>query len=234
LNKKNLYSNKLNQYANGGFFMALHDENHEGLHDDRYVECAQARHYPFVPVPLPYAYEALEPKIDALTMHLHHDRHYTTYVNNLNAALKDYPQFHEWTLEQLIVHGNQLPPAIQTAVARNAGGVFNHEFYFAGLNPSHAHAPNSPVGMHMMHPPLTDALKNELKKNALAVFGSGYAWLCQNSHGEICVITTANQDTPLTLGLQPLLCIDVWEHAYYLKHYNDRGSYFDDWFSLVE
>ena len=231
--------------------MAFHDDRNEGLHDDRYVGGAQVRHYPFVPVPLPYAYEALEPKIDALTMHLHHDRHYTTYVNNLNAALKDYPQFHGWTLEQLIVHGKMLPPAIQTVVSRNAGGVFNHEFYFDGMigaanehgAPVGAHSQlNASAGGHIAHPQNTHIIrspaliqqfKDELKKNALAVFGSGYAWLCQNHCGEWCVITTANQDTPLTLGLQPLLCIDVWEHAYYLKHYNDRGSYFDDWFSLV-
>jgi len=215
---------------NGGFFMALHDDPNQGQHDDRYVNGMQGRHYPFTPIPLPYAYNALEPNIDALTMQLHHDRHYTTYVNNLNAALKDYPQLHIWTLEQLIIYGNLLPNAIQTAVERNAGGVFNHEFYFEGMAAGTLNLRQQSTNFDA-HP--LKELKDEFKKKALEVFGSGYAWLCQNKRRELCIITTANQDTPLTLGLTPLLCIDVWEHAYYLKHYNNRGDYFEDWFALV-
>jgi Fe-Mn family superoxide dismutase len=190
-----------------------------------YVEQHSGRHYPFVPLPLPYAYNALEPNIDTLTMQLHHDRHYTGYVNNLNEALKGCPQYHEWSLEQLICYGNRLPAAVRTAVARNAGGVFNHEFYFAEM---------SPAGSRNVH--TFEAYKDELKKAALAVFGSGYAWLCMDVSGgkpSYTVIGTANQDTPLTLGLAPVLCIDVWEHAYYLKHYNKRDDYFDDWWGLV-
>jgi len=214
-------------------------EFHDGPYVERHasdIAQPQTSHYPFTPMPLPYAYDALEPKIDALTMHLHHDKHYTTYVNNLNAALKDHPKFHNWTLEQLIIHGKRLPTSIQTAVSRNAGGVFNHQFFFEGMlgGAHNSHLHNSTVGAHIIRPSaLIQQFKDELKKNALAVFGSGYAWLCQNHRGEMCVITTANQDTPLTLGMQPLLCIDVWEHAYYLKHYNNRSDYFDDWFSLV-
>ena len=220
-------------------------EFHDGPFDERHAgdttKPQHPRHYPFTPIPLPYAYDALEPKIDALTMKLHHDRHYTTYVNNLNAALKDQPRFHNWTLEQLITHGKRLPTSIQTAVARNAGGVFNHEFFFDGLlggtntpHPKMTHSNEPFAGANLIRPPaMVQHFKHELKDKALSVFGSGYAWLCQDFRGEMRVITTANQDTPLTLGLQPILCIDVWEHAYYLKHYNNRSDYFDDWFSLV-
>jgi Fe-Mn family superoxide dismutase len=173
----------------------------------------------------------LEPRIDTLTMELHHDRHYVGYVNNLNAALKDWPQYHDWTLERLLTHGGALPSQIRVAVARNAGGVYNHELYFMGL------AGGVPGYGPLVPGDVMGRYKDELKKTALGVFGSGYGWLCRVGKGcaadDYVVLATANQDTPLVLGLEPLVCVDVWEHAYYLKHYNKRDDYFEDWWSVV-
>ncbi len=189
--------------------------------------------YPFVNEPLPYAYDALEPYIDEKTMHLHHDKHLQTYIDNLNKLLEPYSQFQEWSLEELLFNIASLPAELQTGVRNNAGGVFNHRFYFENLkNPS-----GEPTGM------LAKAIKEEfggleafkekMKAAGLSVFGSGYAWLVVDALGRLAIMTTANQDTPLPLGLCPVLNLDVWEHAYYLKNYNMRASYIDNWFKVV-
>lgn len=193
-----------------------------------------SEHYMFFNNPLPYAYNAMEPYIDEKTMKLHHDRHLQTYIDNLNKTLSEYPQFQDWTLEQLIMNVPSLPDEIQTSVKNNGGGVFNHQFYFSNLANS---AASHPIGM------LSESIKNEFgsyesfqnkfKTAALSVFGSGYAWLVVNAAGQLSIITTQNQDTPLPLGMCPVLNIDVWEHAYYLKHYNKRADYIDDWFHVV-
>ncbi len=191
-------------------------------------------HYPFVNQPLPYAYDALEPFIDTKTMHLHHDRHLQTYVDNLNKALKDYPTFQNWSLEQLLTNIGSLPVAIQIPVKNNGGGVYNHIFYFNGMTNSEI---RSQAGM--LYPIIVkdfgsaERFLNELKNHALSVFGSGYAWLVANQKGKLKIMTTANQDTPISQHLCPIASIDVWEHAYYLKHYNERTAYIDDWFSVV-
>ena len=191
-------------------------------------------HYKFINIPLPYAYNAMEPYIDEKTMMLHHDKHLQTYIDNLNNTLSEYPQFQNWTLEQLIMNIPSLPNEIQTAVKNNGGGVFNHQFYFSNLAAS---ASLPPVGI------LGEAIENEFgsyqsfqdqfKTAALSVFGSGYAWLVVDATGQLRIITTQNQDTPLPLMMCPVLSIDVWEHAYYLKHYNKRADYIDDWFHVV-
>ena len=192
------------------------------------------QHYKFVNAPLPYSYNAMEPYIDEKTMYLHHDKHLQTYIDNLNNALSQYPEFQTWTLEQLLVNVPSLPTALQTAVTNNGGGVFNHQFYFSNLtNP----APSQPVGLlaesiNMEFGSFQD-FQNQFKTAALSVFGSGYAWLVVNAVGQLAIITTKNQDTPLPLGMCPVLNLDVWEHAYYLKHYNLRGDYIDDWFHVV-
>lgn len=191
-------------------------------------------HYPFVNTPLPYAYDALEPYIDSKTMHLHHDKHLQTYIDNLNKILKDYPELQGLSLELLITNIQMLPTAIQTPVKNNAGGVYNHQFYFSNLiNPS----TKEPIG------PLANYInwifgsfsefKKQFKATALSVFGSGYAWLVADKHCMLKIITTANQDTPLPQGVYPLLNLDVWEHAYYLKHFNVRADYIEDWFQVV-
>lgn len=193
----------------------------------------QPETYPFVNQPLPYNYDALEPYIDTKTMMLHHDRHLQTYIDNLNATLRPYPYLHQLTLEQLIMHTTSLPHEIQTAVRNNAGGVYNHRFYFSSLQPA---AEQQPQGM------LAEAINKSFgnldsflaawKAAALSVFGSGYVWLvCIN--GDLRIITTPNQNSPLEAGLQPILNLDVWEHAYYLKHFNVRADYIADWTALI-
>jgi len=192
------------------------------------------KHYKFINTPLPYAYDAMEPYIDEKTMRLHHDRHLQTYIDNLNNTLGKYPQFQDWTLEQLIINVPCLPKDIQTSIKNNSGGVFNHQFYFSNLA-----NPTSPCPFGMLNEAIKKnfgsykSFQNQFKAAALSVFGSGYAWLVVNTAGQLCIITTQNQDTPLELGLFPVLNIDVWEHAYYLKHYNLRADYIDAWFHVV-
>lgn len=191
-------------------------------------------HYKFVNTPLPYAFEAMEPYIDKKTMYLHHDKHLQTYIDNLNRTLSNHPELQNWTFEQLIINAPCLPKEIRSDIKNNGGGVFNHQFYFSNLaNPAFP----QPVGI------LEQAIKNafgsypsfrsQFKEAALSVFGSGYAWLVVNAAGQLSILTTQNQDTPLEMGLVPVLNIDVWEHAYYLKHYNLRADYIDDWFHVV-
>lgn len=193
-------------------------------------------HYPFTNPPLPYAYDALEPYIDAKTMELHHDKHLQAYVDNLNNALKNYPDYQLLSLEQLLLYIFRLPADIRIPVWNNAGGVFNHIFYFSQL------APPETIPTVIPQPLLSalnhsfesmDGFKKALSDAALSVFGSGYAWLVLTPVGKLQIITTANQDTPLPLGLCPVLNLDVWEHAYYLKHFNVRADYIKDWFSVI-
>ena len=191
-------------------------------------------HYKFVNTPLPYAYEAMEPYIDKQTMYLHHDKHLQTYIDNLNDTLSAYPRFQSWTLEQLIVNIPSLPEEIQIPVKNNGGGVYSHQLYFACLkNPGSG----QPFGRlkESIEKELGgyESFKNAFTKAALSVFGSGYAWLVVKATGDLGILTTQNQDTPLALGMFPILNIDVWEHAYYLKHYNQRAAYIEDWFHVV-
>lgn len=191
-------------------------------------------HYKFINTPLPYAYEAMEPYIDKKTMYLHHNKHLQTYIDNLNNTLSKYPRLQGWTLEQLIINVPCLPKNIQTNIKNNGGGVFNHQFFFSCLA-----NPNSmqPVGIlrESIEKEFGNYLsfQNQFKTAALSVFGSGYAWLVVNAVGQLSIITTQNQDTPLEMGMLPILNIDVWEHAYYLKHYNLRTDYIDDWFHVI-
>ncbi len=191
-------------------------------------------YFPFVNVPLPYAYNALEPYIDAQTMHLHYDAHLQTYIDNLNAALKDHPSLQMLSLDQLIQRARSLPPDVGTPIARNAGGVYNHRFYFDGLTPDTGLRPAGVLADALNRSFGSDeAFRRKLTDTAKSVFGSGYAWLVADRCGNLKIITTANQDTPLTLGLCPILNVDVWEHAYYLKHFNRRADYLGDWWNVV-
>ena len=189
--------------------------------------------YPFVNTPLPYAYNALEPYIDEKTMHLHHDRHLQTYIDNLNKLMDENPALQQFSLEELLTRWCRLPQHLQIPVRNNAGGVFNHRFYFDSMKEP---------GTSCQTPRLFDAMslqfkspedfKSQFKGAALSVFGSGYAWLVSPG-GRLKLNTTANQNTPPLDTMMPLLNIDVWEHAYYLKHYNVRAAYIDDWFRVI-
>jgi Fe-Mn family superoxide dismutase len=190
--------------------------------------------YPFINLPLPYAYNALEPYIDELTMHLHHDRHLQTYVDNLNTALKDHPEAQKLSLQQLVAYSDRLPKNIRTAVRNNAGGVYNHRLYFDSISPAGVRQPSGELGgaIDREYGSLS-GFQQAFKAAALSVFGSGYAWLCVTPSGKLTITTSPNQDTPPAQGLCPILLVDVWEHAYYLKHYNQRAAYLDDWASVV-
>ena len=193
-----------------------------------------AEHYPFQNTPLPYGYDALEPYIDTKTMHLHHDRHLQAYVDNLNATLKNCPSLQGMSLEQLIKTAYRLPEALCTPITNNAGGVFNHRFYFEGMAPPANQQPHGNLAAAIDRTFRNfSSFKERFKAAALSVFGSGYAWLVCDKRFNLCIVTTANQDTTLTCRLFPILNIDVWEHAYYLKHFNERAKYVDDWFNVV-
>ncbi len=191
------------------------------------------RYFPFVNFPLPYAYNALEPFIDEETMHLHHDRHLQTYIDNLNQIMEENPALQKYSLEQLICSWRSLPCHLQTPVRNNAGGIFNHRFYFESMQEPGTPCPAPELFREMRRQFGTpENFRAEFKKAALSVFGSGYAWLISD-RGCLKIVTSANQNTPVFHGGSLLLNIDVWEHAYYLKHYNMRAAYIDDWFRVV-
>lgn len=190
-------------------------------------------HYPFINLPLPYGYDTLEPFIDEKTMYLHHDRHLQTYIDNLNAALREHPNLQDLSLTQLIRSAYRLPQPLRTAIRNNAGGVYNHRFFFEGLkNPSDDRPSGELADAIAGSFGSLDAFLELFKKAALSVFGSGYAWLVTDKT-KLSIVTTANQNTPIEHGLEPILAIDVWEHAYYLKHYNVRADYIDDWMRII-
>lgn len=191
-------------------------------------------HYPFENLPLPYAYDALAPFIDEKTMRLHHDKHLQTYIDNLNAALQDEPQLQALSLEQLIQCADRLPQRCQAAIRNNAGGVYNHRLFFQGMaNPAKKQPGGRLLGQINWQFGGFAPFRAAFKKAALSVFGSGYAWLVCGGDG-LRIVTTPNQDSPVQKGLCPVLVIDVWEHAYYLKHYNVRAAYIDDWMEVVD
>ena len=183
--------------------------------------------YPFELAPLPYAYDALEPYIDTRTVTVHHDRHQAGYVKKLNEALREFPEFHGWSLEQLILGCDRLPERIRTDVLRNAGGVWSHEFYFDCMTPKPASA--CPCGALAKAVDAAfgscERLRDVMTQSALTRFGSGWAWLVKDPFGKLHVLSTPNQDNPVMEGFTPIVGIDVWEHAYYLKYQNRRADY---------
>lgn len=190
-------------------------------------------YYPFVNLPLPYEYDALEPYIDTKTMYLHHDKHLQTYIDNLNKTLESYPPLQTRSLRSLLKNVPQLPENIRQSIRNNGGGVFNHRFYFDLLARPSANYSKGQLSAAIMRTFGNHRqFKNSFKDAALSVFGSGYAWLVLND-GNLNIMTTANQNTPLEHGIEPILTIDVWEHAYYLKHYNQRAQYIENWFQVI-
>jgi len=182
---------------------------------------------------LPYAYDALEPYIDVETMHLHHDKHHNTYVTNLNAAVEKYPELSEKSVEDLISDLSAVPEDIRTAVRNNGGGHANHTLFWEIMAPN---AGGEPVGELKEAIEKTfggfDEFKAEFKAAATTRFGSGWAWLVVKD-GKLAVTSTANQDSPLMDGQTPVLGLDVWEHAYYLKYKNVRPDYINAFWSVV-
>lgn len=184
--------------------------------------------------PLGYAFDALEPVIDARTMEIHHDKHHGAYVNNLNKALENYPELQRLSIEDLLRRISEVPEGISTAVRNNGGGHANHSLFWEILTPGGS---NQIKGS--LEPKLTaafgsfDAFQKLFSDAATTRFGSGWAWLAMDESGKLQVYSTANQDSPLMQGHTPILGLDVWEHAYYLKYQNRRPDYIKAFWSVV-
>ena len=192
------------------------------------------QHYPFTLEPLPYDQDALDPVLDARTLSFHHGKHLATYVNNLNLALEKYPQYHKMTLRQLIMAVPRMPKELQNPVRNNAGGVYNHNLYFEIMTPGGSDKPIGALATALEKQiGLYEEVKLRLEKTALAQFGSGWAWLVTDQQGRLHILNTPNQDTPPLGKCQPLLALDVWEHAYYLMYQNRRADYVDAWMTLI-
>ena len=168
------------------------------------------QHYPFELLPLPYLYDSLEPHIDTETMYLHHSRHLRAYVDNLNRLLKPYPEFHDWTLERLILENKKLPEDIRQGVWNNGGGVYNHQFYFAGMTPKHTELSGKLKDALYLDFETWDDFYEAFFEMALKIFGSGYLWLAADERGKLVILPLPNQDTPLSQNLTPILNLDVW------------------------
>lgn len=184
--------------------------------------------------PLPYAYDALEPHIDEQTMRIHHDKHHQTYITNLNAALEGHSGLEGKSAEELVSDLDSVPEAIRTAVRNNGGGHANHTFFWEIMGPDGGGAPSGALGDAIDSTfGSFDDFKGQVAAAAAARFGSGWAWLTVDSSGALQVESTANQDSPLSEGRTPLLGVDVWEHAYYLKYQNLRPKYVEAWWNTV-
>jgi Fe-Mn family superoxide dismutase len=190
--------------------------------------------YPYSLPQLPYPYDALEPYIDKMTMEIHHTKHHQAYVNNLNSALEKYSEFHNLELEEILKNLDQLPEEIKTAVRNNGGGHYNHSLFWEIMGPNGGGEPKG-------------KLKEEIEKNfgsfeefkklfsetAIKHFGSGWAWLVITPDKKLKVYSLLNQDNPLMNGDIPIMGLDVWEHAYYLKYQNRRAEYVEAWWHVV-
>ncbi|MEE1326677.1 MAG: superoxide dismutase SodA [Streptococcus sp.] len=181
---------------------------------------------------LPYAYDALEPYIDAETMTLHHDKHHATYVANANAALEKHPELGD-DLEVILADVDKIPADIRQAVINNGGGALNHSLFWEFLSPEKQEPTADVLAAIEAAFGSFDNFKAEFTKAATTRFGSGWAWLVVNKEGKLEVTSTANQDTPLSEGKKPILALDVWEHAYYLKYRNVRPDYIKAFFDII-
>ena len=193
---------------------------------------------PYTLPALPYAFDALEPHIDTQTMEIHHTRHHQTYVNNLNAALKD-TGLDDKPVEALVSAVDSLPEAVRTAVRNNAGGHYNHSLFWTVMSPTGGGVPKGELASAIDRDlGGFDAFMDAFTKAALTRFGSGWAWLSVTAAGKLVVESSANQDSPLTQGVgsgnTPILGLDVWEHAYYLKYQNRRPEYIVAFYNVVD
>ncbi len=183
--------------------------------------------------PLPYDFGALEPHIDAQTMQIHHDKHHQAYINNLNAAIEKHPELASKNIDELLANLDSVPEDIRPAVRNNGGGHANHTLFWEIMGPNHGGEPTGAVG-DAIKAAFGDygAFKAELTKAGVGRFGSGWAWLIKDG-SSVKIVSTPNQDSPVMEGKVPLLGVDVWEHAYYLKYQNRRPDYLAAWFNTI-
>ena len=187
-------------------------------------------------ITLPYNFNDLEPYIDAETVETHYSKHLQTYVNNLNTIVENNPSFfHGKTLEEILSDVNNIPQEIKIPVINQGGGVFNHNLYFSILSPKTKLSPEGEVLKDINNTfGSVDTLKDEISNAAIRHFGSGYVWLVINKYGFLQVMRMPNQDNPLSIGAKPILTIDVWEHAYYLKYKNARADYVKNIWNIID
>jgi len=189
---------------------------------------------PFTLPDLPYAYDALEPHIDTETMKIHHDKHHAAYVNNANKALAGQEDLAKMSVEDLVAHLDEVPEEIRSALRNNAGGHANHSMFWLVMKPGGGGEPKGELAEA-----IDDAFgsfaafREQFTAAATKFFGSGWVWLTYTPDKELVIETTPNQDTPLMHGGKPLLCLDLWEHAYYLKNQNRRADYIASWWNVV-
>ena len=182
--------------------------------------------------PLPYAYNALEPHIDEETMHLHHDKHHQAYVTNANKALEG-TEWADRPVEEVLQNLSQIPDDKRNAVRNNAGGHYNHSLFWEWMSPGGGGEPDGDLRAAIDAAfGSFDEFKNKIKATGVGQFGSGWSWLVHDGSG-LAIVGTPNQDSPISDGKTPLLGVDVWEHAYYLKYQNRRPDYIDAWFNVV-
>jgi Fe-Mn family superoxide dismutase len=190
--------------------------------------------YPFELPELGYAYDALEPHIDARTMEIHHGKHHAGYTKKLNAALEGHSDLHSKSAEELLADLSALPEEIRTAVRNNGGGFVNHALFWDVMTPGGASEPSGDLADKIASTfGSLDDFKSKLSGTAGGQFGSGWGWLCVDDGGGLSVLSTPNQDTPISRGLTPILGVDVWEHAYYLNYQNRRPDYLEAWWNVV-
>ena len=190
---------------------------------------------PFSLPSLPYATDALEPSIDKMTMEIHHGKHHNAYVTNVNKALESAPDLAGKTVEELLANNCAIvPDAIKTAVRNNGGGHINHSMFWQIMGPNAGGAPNGKLGEAIASAFNSfDNLKEKMNAAGMGRFGSGWAWLVKDKSGKLDIVSTANQDSPVMEGKSPVMGIDVWEHAYYLKYQNRRNEYLAAWWNVV-
>jgi Fe-Mn family superoxide dismutase len=183
---------------------------------------------------LPYDYGALEPYIDTMTMEIHHTKHHQAYINNLNSIVEMHPEIHNKTVSDLLLNIPALPLSSQVGIRNNGGGHYNHSLFWQVMKKNGGGNPRGQVKNNIDKVfGSFDFFKDRFNTAAKSVFGSGWAWLCVASTGEFKIISTANQDCPLSIGLYPILGLDVWEHAYYLFYQNRRPDYINAWWHVI-
>ena len=187
---------------------------------------------PFKLPPLGYANDALEPHIDATTMMIHHDKHHAAYVANANALVAKWPELASTPIETVLADLSKVPESVRAGVRNNVGGHWNHAFFWELMTPGGSKAPSGELKSAIDAMGGLSGVSDKVNAAGLSRFGSGWAWLVVKD-GKLDVISTANQDTPLELGAKPILGVDVWEHAYYLKYQNRRADYLKGWWNTV-